>query len=803
MSADSASSASSASSADSADSASSADSADSAEPAGARSGATEADLAHPLPRLMSGAAAVFLMAALVLRTFVSGLAAEFERPGANALVTGAFALSALLALGARFLARQRGQRAPAVLPDRGLDLPLVIFLVSLAIGVGVASQLDIALRTALRYAGSVLGFVALLSLMRDRETLARLWLSGLILAALVALLALKEVWIDAPASLAAFEAGDMDLSGMTPGQQAEFEARLRSKGAVGPFLIANLLGGFLSMWWPLAAAAAVAAWRRGAKSLGGAFAALTLLLVVGMGLSHAKGMIVSSMAGLWALLFFWPESRPEAAAESESADPSEAEAEGGWTLRRKALLGLLAAGALVAIGGLALFARNPESFGVGLSLQVRLEYWTAGARMFRKAPLAGVGLNNFRSHYSAEKPERSEETRFAHNSLVQVAADQGLIGVIAWALLFVMLVKVALRPMAELPESAPAGVGEARAPPKAWLLGWLLGGFLVASSGDRYGAGSIGELIATVVLAGAAGLAAQILAARPAGQVSREALRAGALAGFIAFLGHGLFDFSLHTPGLWVGALLLIAVAIRSAGAELESEAEATGGRERLWTALILLGLPLVAIWPGRMQAYSGAVELGADTAKQALQAWHEGARERSLELWREAEAEFARATTVWPLAPRSWQRLGAARESIFKLNGSKEALEGALAAYGKALKQDPRAADLHAQQAELLELAARSGLPVDPERLLALRVRAVELYPTHPVYRYEEARLRAAFAEQIQGRNPTRAREMAEQARAGYRAALAADEQARLERVKLSEDQRAKARAAVGGAGG
>ena len=65
------------------------------------------------------------------------------------------------------------------------------------------------------------------------------------------------------------------------------------------------------------------------------------------------------------------------------------------------------------------------SFPGGLSIAVRKEYAATALRMAAEAPILGKGAGNYALHTARLKPERGEETRFAHDDYLEILAEQG------------------------------------------------------------------------------------------------------------------------------------------------------------------------------------------------------------------------------------------------------------------------------------------------------------------------------------------------------------------------------------------
>jgi len=88
----------------------------------------------------------------------------------------------------------------------------------------------------------------------------------------------------------------------------------------------------------------------------------------------------------------------------------------------------LLAGALV--GGLALMLVVNSGRDL-LSASARFDYYRAACVMFGQRPLTGVGLGEYLSAYLRIKPAAAEETRAAHNMVLEMLSQTGLAGGLA------------------------------------------------------------------------------------------------------------------------------------------------------------------------------------------------------------------------------------------------------------------------------------------------------------------------------------------------------------------------------------
>ncbi len=84
-----------------------------------------------------------------------------------------------------------------------------------------------------------------------------------------------------------------------------------------------------------------------------------------------------------------------------------------------------------------------------LTLAGRLPIWGATLRMLGRAPLAGVGLGNFQAVMARDEPDVLPRSpggaSHAHQLLLQVAADLGLVGLAAFTALYALSLRAAYR----------------------------------------------------------------------------------------------------------------------------------------------------------------------------------------------------------------------------------------------------------------------------------------------------------------------------------------------------------------------
>ncbi|MEK7865686.1 MAG: O-antigen ligase family protein [Planctomycetota bacterium] len=193
----------------------------------------------------------------------------------------------------------------------------------------------------------------------------------------------------------------------------------------------------------------------------------------------------------------------------------------------------------------------------------RIGYWTGAVRVFEAHPWMGVGLDNFQDHYYEWKDAAAAEVNTAHNDYLQVAAELGVFGLVAfvgfWALTLVRSFRL------------PAGGTDARPEGQVFLRlttlvigciaaaalgpfvaeGLLEGGFL-----DCVPSPYSGLLLSSAWIAG-------FVALRPSPrQASSAWVRAGALAGLCAALAHAAIDNHFYVHGLSFSIWALAGVVI-------------------------------------------------------------------------------------------------------------------------------------------------------------------------------------------------------------------------------------------------
>lgn len=430
------------------------------------------------------------------------------------------------------------------------------------------------------------------------------------------------------------------------------------------------------------------------------------------------------------------------------------------------------------------------------SLHVRAVYWRATGPIIASAPLLGVGLDNWQEHYFQKKSDVQQETRKAHNDYLQILAETGVPGLLA----FLALLGLGLR-KALAREAAPEADPE---PPSAWLIGSAVGvpvllGLLTSA-----------DVIQTsVVIVSAAVWVGFLLLQRKQSPAPAEEpwTRIGAAGGLVAFLVHMTADFLVYETGIAAAFVAVLALVAMQRGKSTEVKlpktvcAGATG-------VLILVTLPLILFVVPRTLAADGEV----DQARAALAYLESGSSSNPTQPISDAIRLSESAQAHNPFNPESYQLLARAKFhewDLLQKMGSREpklleSAEGtALQALDNAIALRPLSSPLHFEKSQLHRLFRRPVQKAGRDSELArakaaehLRLaleeqrRAWELYPTYARNAYLLARLLDST------RDPEATKHFQEALRLSD---LAGKELEDLDRLKLDALARARALRAIG----
>ena len=115
----------------------------------------------------------------------------------------------------------------------------------------------------------------------------------------------------------------------------------------------------------------------------------------------------------------------------------------------------------------------------------RTYMWQAGARIFHDHPLTGVGLQDLHAVYDRYRPPQSRERAgHLHSVPVQIAASMGVIGLVAFVLLYGSLLCAAARGLPAAARAGGLGAG-VRLGVTGALAGFLVAGLFEWNFGDE------------------------------------------------------------------------------------------------------------------------------------------------------------------------------------------------------------------------------------------------------------------------------------------------------------------------------
>ncbi|HKS17437.1 MAG TPA: O-antigen ligase family protein, partial [Planctomycetota bacterium] len=356
------------------------------------------------------------------------------------------------------------------------------------------------------------------------------------------------------------------------------------------------------------------------------------------------------------------------------------------------------------------------------AMAIRDVYWDSAIEVAKAHPF-GVGLYNFEDHYYEHKDDRQEEVRHVHNDYLQVLAELGIPGLLAFLAIIAVAVATALRPATVDPADP---VDASRLPLSVGLgLGWL------AAFGFQ---GAFGDIGIAAILAGA-GIGAFWIFTRPGG--FGHFTRIGLAAGLAGAAVHFLVDFDFFDPAYRQFFFLALA------GLALTSRLEIPGIAPTAVSAisaavLFLVVLPLAAVVAPRFLE----AEESAGNAERAAAL---GKNEEADALWE--AAAVANRLDADPALRRGLRE--------FHLWATAQAEDGhaelALTILEDALRRRPRSAPIEARLAEVQEAVAQRarakggpGAGMEAASAEAMQAeaerharRAIELYPTRAYHRY------------------------------------------------------------------
>jgi O-antigen ligase len=331
------------------------------------------------------------------------------------------AVVALLLIGwATHLAAGRLPR-PSVTP---LVVAVAVLLVALSLSVLAASDLNMAAKELLKWielAAVYLAGLSLLETRRHRRTLI--------------------VWLIAAAASQAVVGLYQSFRGIGPAHFTIVGVAMR---AYGTFEQPNPFGGYLGLTLPLAVALAIFGLEAGrtrrlvAGAAGVIFLALALTLSRGAWGAQLVALLLAASLG----------SRKARHTVLSSGVLAIVVLAAGWPLLPPELSGRLTSVVTSAfdIGGVREATVTPENWAV----LERLSQWFAGWQMFRANPILGVGIGNYNAAYDEYRLDQwGMALGHAHNHYLTLAAEAGLLGLLAYVGFWTVAFRSGARALAE------------------------------------------------------------------------------------------------------------------------------------------------------------------------------------------------------------------------------------------------------------------------------------------------------------------------------------------------------------------
>ncbi|MDP6543060.1 MAG: O-antigen ligase family protein [Phycisphaerae bacterium] len=507
---------------------------------------------------------------------------------------------------------------------------------------------------------------------------------------MLAIVGLRQYFIDAPQRIADFEARGAEILAArqwaphSP-QAIAFKERLFKAVPLGFFALANVFASVMIVLVSAAIGLAVDRWRkvlpnrkatahlrkRGDIHLPTLAAAITIIApplgIAALVLAMSRGAIAAAAAaGVAAVVVL--RFRKSLAAH--------------W--RRWVVVAVLLSGAGVAT--VIACGLKYDSLGAR-TMTFRWYYWTTGAEIAADEPLWGVGPGGFGSAYEARRRPAGEETvKTPHNFVVHAAAQYGLIGGFFYAGIVAMVLWALCRPVRRYPE--PIDPAQRYGPGTAAMIIWIPS-IVVASAclfgGARGNAGVMFQNAIEPAVILAVALAMMLWWGprfSPAASDGQRVTRVVLACGLVAFVAHNTVSFSLWMPGaaiaFWLAAGAVISLRRPEPMDISPLRWVAVGGSVASTIAVIA-----VLWWPVAQRSWATEMTVDSLIARDG-QATLDWAR-------RAAECD-----TLDPIAAADIARL-------LKNTGRNTDLEQAYRWAKEAIRRDPRNSTNHRLAAEIL----------------------------------------------------------------------------------------------------
>ena len=511
-------------------------------------------------RLLDGVLVFFLTLAVTLRPLLPS-----HRDEANLWVEMGVFIAALA-----WLMRMAMTRRLRLVPT-GLGLPTLALLAIAAVSVFRSPHPIESLATWLEWLCYAAVFFVIVNVVGegglDRRFLLRLlWASAFV----ACLYGLFQQFVNMPLLQAQIQAdGERVLAELRMSSRHLGDLMARATGRIfSTFLLSNSFAGFLALVIPGFVGHVLDRLRAGERGrlFPGASALWLVAALACLLLTYSKGGWAAFAVGSGAFVLMM----------------------GRNVLRRHArpIAGAVAAGA--AVFGLLLVLRvvPVQIFRDAIpSLDVREGYWRGALAMARDYPLGGVGLGTFGVHFPRYRPLLAHPAQEAHNDYLQVLAELGVPGLVAFLLLWAAYLRNVFGRRDPTPgpssSSAPQHLppntqhlSSCRFPLRTAIAAAVVAFLLTTVVADTFslagwwdtGPASL-ELKVWLDRALAVGLAVCWVAfflvlgrggPAPLGELCRK----GLVCGVIAFLVHCAVDFDYQEPGVAFSAWVVMALSV-------------------------------------------------------------------------------------------------------------------------------------------------------------------------------------------------------------------------------------------------
>lgn len=488
-------------------------------------------------------------------------------------------------------------------------------------------------------------------------------------------------------------------------RQEQFEYRLYSDDACGPFALANSLAGLLVLALPIGLGM-LASTRGRLTSLNGRvvwglLAVVLAILCVALILTRSRSAYVAlAVALVWTIAgygrAFWRRH---------------------WKLLGAAVLFVVvAAGAAVATG----WVDRLVLAETGKSLRYRLEYWQGACQIVREHPWRGVGPGNFGTHYQRYKlPGASEEVQDPHNAVLELWSTSGVGAALLWVATVAGFVVVTTRrgPNPDVPRSPDV------APRRSYLPHAVLAAALAVGAVELFfpvGWSEQARPVILLALLGSVAVGAKVAEHLHADDALHHAVVGGVLGLALHLMAAGGISYPAVATPWWCAIAAGIGLTQARAGSPRPVRVGPKIAGVVLIALVALTGLfSATWCWPH--------VRAGALKA-QAIEEQAQGRRDRVERHWR-------RAASLVPSDPEPWRALAGHYVRLWRARSGADqpiAFTRAEDAFRQVIRRDPdRSAAYRDLGLLYMARAGRGDRASMTQALDALRT-AVRLYPNN-----------------------------------------------------------------------